>query len=265
MVDDQIAFQRDFYDKHFAKRAAAVEEQLKHPLLRSFNDRVATHIYDRGGVDAHTDGRGQVRLLEVGVGDGLLAVSLRSVADAKGLDLVYTGLDLSEASMELARPHVKGDLLAGDATELVTGMADNSQDIIVAKNLLHHLDDPATFLRECGRVVGPAGRVLIFEPNLTCPQFLLFCVLAPRRERYYFKGRQRNIKALAAAGLRVERMEQFGWLPYELAFVIRYPIFRRLLSTDRPATLDRTTRVDEKLARTVPFLASYCVWSAAPS
>lgn len=259
MIDDQIAFQRKFYDQHFAKRAAAVEEQLEHPLLRSFNDRVAAHIYDLGPAAQ------AVRVLEVGCGDGLLAASLRLVAEARGVELTYTGLDLSEASMDLARPHVVGELLAGDATELLRAMAGGSHDIVVAKNLLHHLDDPAAFLREAGRVVGPRGRVVIFEPNLTCPQFLLFNVLAPRRERYYFRGRRRNVRALADAGLRTVSMEPFGWLPYELAFVIRYPVFRRLFSTGRAATLARATRADQRLTRSVPFLASYCVWSAAPS
>ncbi len=260
MTDDQIAFQRRFYDQHFAKRAAAVAEQLAHPLLRSFNDRVAARIYDIGGGPRPTE-----RVLEVGCGDGLLAASLRSVAASRGVTLAYTGLDLSEASMDLARPHVVGDLLAGDAAELLGAMAGGSQDIVVAKNLLHHLDDPAGFLREAGRMVGRAGRVVIFEPNLTCPQFLFFNVLAPQRERHYFKGRRRNVQALADAGLRVERTEQFGWLPYELAFVIRYPVFRRLFKTGRPATLDRTARVDARLTRSLPLLASYCVWSAAPA
>lgn len=260
MIDDQVAFQRDFYDKHFAKRSAAVKEQLAHPLLRSFNDRVAAHIYDVGG-----DPRTQVRVLEVGCGDGLLAASLRSVAESRGVELTYTGLDLSEASMDLARPHVVGELLAGDATELLSGMAGGSHDIVVAKNLLHHLDDPSGLLRQAGRVVGPTGRVVVFEPNLACPSFLLFNVLAPRRERHYFRGRGRNVRAFADAGLRTERMEQFGWLPYEFAFVIRYPIFRRLLATDRPATIDKAARADERLTRSIPFLASYCVWSAAPS
>jgi 2-polyprenyl-3-methyl-5-hydroxy-6-metoxy-1,4-benzoquinol methylase len=269
VIDDQVAFQRSFYDQHFAKRSAAVKDQLAHPLLRSFNDRIAAHIFDRGGEPCTQGLRGPnavvVRVLEVGCGDGLLAASLRSVAEGRGIELAYTGLDLSEASMDLARPHVQGDLLAGDATELLTAMADGSHDIVVAKNLLHHLDDPAGFLGQAGRVVGPAGRVVVFEPNLTCPSFLLFNVLAPRRERHYFRGRGRNIRAFTDAGLRVERMEQFGWLPYELAFVIRYPVFRRLFSTDRPTTIERAARADQRLTRSVPFLASYCVWSAAPS
>jgi 2-polyprenyl-3-methyl-5-hydroxy-6-metoxy-1,4-benzoquinol methylase len=260
VIDDQIAFQREFYDQHFAKRSAAVKEQLAHPLLRSFNDRVATHIYDVGGGP-----RSHTRVLEVGCGDGLLAASLRNVAEDRGFELAYTGLDLSEASMDLARPHVNGELLAGDATELLSAMAGGSHDIVVAKNLLHHLDDPAGFLRQAGRVVGPTGRVVVFEPNLACPSFLLFNVLAPRRERHYFRGRQRNIRAFADAGLRVERMEQFGWLPYEFAFVIRYPIFRRLFSTDRRATIEKAARADERLTRLLPSVASYCVWSAAPS
>ena len=178
MSEGNVRFQREFYDRHFARRAAAVEEQLAHPLFRSFNDRVARHAFDL----ANLGGGGRARVLEVGCGEGLLADAIRRTAEERKLALTYTGLDVSDSALELARSHVEGTLLCGDATEVVAQLPADSQDLVIAKNLLHHLDDPATFLREAGRVVGPDGRLVIFEPNLGCPQFLLFNVLAFRRE-----------------------------------------------------------------------------------
>src|SRR5439155_3143229 len=127
---------------------------------------------------------------------------------------------------------------------------------------LHHLDDPSAFLRQAGRVGGPGSRLVIVEPNLGCPQFLLFNLLAFRRERHYFKGRSRNVRALADAGMSVVRTEQFSWLPFELAFVIRYDWFRRLFSTDRRATLTAVSRADDRLARSLPALACSTAWAA---
>jgi SAM-dependent methyltransferase len=261
VTDHHVEFQRTFYDRHFGKRAAAVRDQLGHPLFRSFNDRVAELVFALGEVG---DGR-PVRLLEVGCGEGLLAAAIHRKAEERGVELDYSGADVSAAALELARSHVPGDLVVGDAVELLDGMAAGSQDVIVAKNLLHHLDDPATFLREAGRVVGPSGRLVIFEPNLGCPQFLLFNVLAFRRERYYFFGRRRNLDALRRAGLRVLRTELFSWLPYELAFVIRFDWFRRLLSFGSPRAVAAISRLDERLTRWLPALACYVVWATAPS
>jgi SAM-dependent methyltransferase len=261
-----VAFQRAFYDRHFGKRDAAVRQQLAHPLFRSFNDRTARLAFDMGLAAAHARRpREPVRVLEVGCGEGLVADGIHRTADALGVDLAYTGLDVSASAVELARTHVEGTLLVGDGNAVLAAMEAASHDIVIGKNLLHHLDDPAAFLREAGRVVGVGGRIVIFEPNLGCPQFLLFNALAFRRERHYFKGRRRNVEAFADAGLEIVRTEQFSWLPYELAFVIRYDWFRRLFSTDKPSTIAAVSRADERLAQWLPFLACYTVWSATPT
>jgi SAM-dependent methyltransferase len=159
---------------------------------------------------------------------------------------------------------VEGTLLCGDATEVVGRLATGSQDLVIAKNLLHHLDDPADFLREAGRVTAPGGAIVAFEPNLGCPQFLLFNVLAFKRERYYFRGQRRNRRAFADASLAVQSADRFSWLPYELAFVIRYDWFRRMLSTDRRSVIDAVSRLDDRLTRWLSPLACYTVWAASP-
>jgi hypothetical protein len=72
-MSDVVAYQREFYDRHFARRAAAVREQLAHPLFCSFNDRLARRAFDLAGLA----GRGSARVLEVGCGEGLLADAIR--------------------------------------------------------------------------------------------------------------------------------------------------------------------------------------------
>ena len=260
-VSDVVEFQREFYDRHFARRAAAVKEQLAHPLFCSFNDRLARRAFDLAAIAPG----GSARVLEVGCGEGLLADAIRRTADERSVALTYTGLDVSDSALELARAHVEGTLLCGDATEVVAGLPADSQDLVIAKNLLHHLDDPAAFLRQAGRVTAPGGMIVAFEPNLGCPQFLLFNVLAFRRERYYFKGQQRNRRAFADARLAVVGADRFSWLPYELAFVIRYDWFRRLFSTGRRSVIDAVSRLDDRLTRAVSPLACYTVWAASPS
>lgn len=252
-------YQRAFYDAHFAKRADAVRDQLAHPLFRSFNDRVAELVLAEAGGS-------RVRVYEPGCGEGLVASALARVAARRGIALAYTGADLSGAALALAATSVPGaDLRVGDAAEVTAALDPGSQDLVVAKNLLHHLPDPAAFLHSAARALAPGGRVVALEPRLGCPQFLLFNVLAARRERHYFAGQRRNRAAFGAAGYRVLRRLRFGWLPYELAFVIRPPVFRRLLSTGNPATIARVAALDDRLAAVLPALACYEVWVGQPA
>lgn len=267
MTSVQQEYQRSFYNRHFPKRAAAVRSQLAHPLFRSFNDRVAARVLDlcpAPSGDNGRDGQHVVRVYEPGCGEGLVGSALERVAAARGLALSYTGADLSEAALDLARSSVSGDLRVGDAMEVTTELPAASHDVVLAKNLLHHLDDPAGFLRATSRVLRPGGLLVAFEPRLGSPQMLVFNLLAPRRERHFFRGQRRNRAAFGDAGYRVAGVESFSWLPYELAFVIKPELFRRLFSVTDERVIRRVSRLDDLLARRLRWLASYAVWVATP-
>jgi SAM-dependent methyltransferase len=264
VVDTQRDYQQTYYDDHYAGREEIVREQLAHPLFRSFQDRLAGRILDlsEGGSRGP---HGELRVFEPGCGEGLLGSALLRVAGSRGIEVDYAGGDLSRSALELARPALGDKLEVGDATELVAALPDDSRDLIIIKNLLHHLEDPASLLRESARVVGPDGRVAVVEARLSCPQFLVFSVLAPKREKYYFYGAQRNRKALAAAGLKMERADKFSWLPYELAFHVRFGAMRNLLGSDDPALIKRFSDVDDRLTRAVPWFSSYVIWVTRPA
>lgn len=250
-MPDQLGYQKAVYDDHYPKMAAAVREQLAHPLLCSFYDRLAALILD--GLPA----RGH-RMLEAGCGEGLLASAVQRVAGTRGIDVAYTGVDLSAAGLELARTVVDGTFVEGDAVEFVAGMGAGSQDLIWAKNLLHHLEDPVAFLRESMRVVGPAGRVVIVEPRMWCPVHWVNLIWF-RQERFLFRGYRRNTAAFRSAGAIVLGSPAFGWLPYELALATRFRTPRRLLSMGPGPSLDRITSIDARLTARLPDLALYMV------
>ncbi|HVL28438.1 MAG TPA: methyltransferase domain-containing protein [Acidimicrobiales bacterium] len=265
---DQVEYQRTYYDGHFPKRAAVVQEQLAHPLFRSFYDRLARLVCDRGlagdGTTPSPSNGRALRLLEIGCGEGLLGSALHRMAAERSVDLSYTGTDLSAAALELARPSVSGQLIQGDATQVVAGLPAASHDLAVVKNLLHHLDDPADLMRAAARAVGPTGKVVVVEACLGAPQFWVFTLLAPKREKHFFKGRRRNLAAIHDGGLRVVATDFFSWLPYELAFAIRFDWFRKLLATDDRARIDRIGHIDDRLTSALRFSASYIVWTAVP-
>ena len=261
MQNAQTEYQRRAYESHFPKRAAAVRSQLAHPLFRSFNDRVAGRILDAA---VESTAGAPVHVFEPGCGEGLVGSALERVAAERQLEMSYIGADLSPAALDLARSAVSGDLRVGDAAEVAAQLPAGSQDVVVAKNLLHHLPDPAGFLRAVSQVLAPNGIVIALEPRLGCPQFLLFNVLAARRERHYFRGQRRNAAAFRDAGYRVLSCDLFSWLPYELAFVIRQDWFRRVFSTGDPSVISRVSEIDDRLTRAVPWFACYAVWLATP-
>lgn len=270
MTNTHREYQQNYYDRTYPRRAAVVDEQLNHPLFRAFNDRLAGRVLD--GVapitapDASANGHGRraLRVFEPACGEGFLAAALRRVARERGLDLRYSGADLSPAAVELARPLAGDDLTVGDAAEVTGRLPAGAADVVVVKNLLHHLADPAGVLREAARVVGPSGRVVILEGRLGCPHFMLLAALAPRREKFYFYGTRRNRAAVAGAGLELVHQERFSFLPYELFLQPRPAIMRRIFSTSDPAALRRYQQLDDVLARALPFWSSYWIWVARP-
>lgn len=263
-MTSQAEFQRQTYDRHYPKRLAATREQFAHPLFRSFQDRLAIRVLDLA--PQVTDR--PLRIIDVGCGEGLLAAGVARVAAIRQTPVAYTGADLSEGALGLAREAVPSGVqwLNGDAEEVLRTQADDSHDVVVFKNLLHHVSDPAALLTQASRVVGPEGRVVVVEARLGCPQFLVFSGLAPRRERYFFSGARRNLSAMRSAGLHVVHTERFSWLPYELAFAIRFRIFRRLFSTHDARRIAKFSRADDRLAASpvTGLLASYVVWGAKP-
>jgi SAM-dependent methyltransferase len=98
-------------------------------------------------------GAGQT-VLEVGCGSG---VFLRAAAD-HGAHV--TGLDASEALIELARERVpEADLRIGDLQFLP--FADGSFDVVAGFNSFFFADDMVAAVREAGRVAKPGGSVVI--------------------------------------------------------------------------------------------------------
>jgi len=257
-MPDQISYQRAAYDEHYPKMAASVPDQLAHPLLRSFYDRLAERILDAVPPRSAPGPGGPLRAMEAGCGEGLVASAVQRVARSRGVEMAYTGIDLSAAGIALARAVVDGDFLHGEAIEVIAGLPPASVDLIWAKNLLHHLEDPAEFLRRALRAVGPDGRVVVVEPRMWCPVHWVNLMWF-RQERFQFCGYRRTAAAFAAAGCRIVATHEFGWLPYELALATRFAAPRRLLAMGPGPALERISALDGRLTARLPDLALYMV------
>ena len=97
----------------------------------------------------------QSRALDIGAGAG----GNTSVLQAAGW--AATALEFSDAGVALARSRGL-DVVQGDARDLP--FADDHFGLVVAYDVLEHIDDDAAVVAEIARVVRPSGRVLIAVP-----------------------------------------------------------------------------------------------------
>jgi SAM-dependent methyltransferase len=100
------------------------------------------------------------RVLDAGCGAGYGSALLAETAAQ------VTGLDLSPDALEYARRHYQAPRLVfqqGDCARLP--FADGEFDWVVAFEVIEHLPDAETFLREVRRVLRPHGRLAVSTPN----------------------------------------------------------------------------------------------------
>jgi ubiquinone/menaquinone biosynthesis C-methylase UbiE len=104
-------------------------------------------------------------VLEIGCGNGVDATVLAGMAGPSGQVI---GIDVSSTMLASARsrdgvcsPH-PGYVLC-DASNLA--FADETFDAVRADRVLQHTKDPAIVLREMARVIRPAGKIVVFEPD----------------------------------------------------------------------------------------------------
>ncbi|MCM3902206.1 MAG: class I SAM-dependent methyltransferase [Pyrinomonadaceae bacterium] len=125
-------------------------------------------------------------MLEVGCGLGT------DGAQFAGAGADYTGVDLTDAAIELAQKrfelfNLPGNFQTADAENL--DFADNSFDLVYSHGVLHHTPDTERAIREIHRVLRPGGRAV---------------VMLYHRDSYNYRV---NISLLRRAGAQLLRWE----------------------------------------------------------
>jgi ubiquinone/menaquinone biosynthesis C-methylase UbiE len=142
-----------------------MEPREFHWPMSSFYSRLAsliqpayTEIARRADIPA-----GTMRVLDVGGGDGRLAVVLASMyPDVPNI----TTADVAGAMAELARKRIESAGLSERVRSDVQDVhrltyEDGAFDFIISFGSMHHWRDPAAALRELDRVLSPGGRFAI--------------------------------------------------------------------------------------------------------
>jgi 2-polyprenyl-6-hydroxyphenyl methylase / 3-demethylubiquinone-9 3-methyltransferase len=91
-------------------------------------------------------------LVDLGCGGGLMAPHVRR------LGYRHVGVDLGVPGLRLAREH---GVLAVRASALAVPLPDGCADVVLACEILEHLEDDVGVLAECTRLLRPGGTVVI--------------------------------------------------------------------------------------------------------
>jgi arsenite methyltransferase len=106
-------------------------------------------------------------LLDVGTGDGLIAFGAAPLVGPNGR-IIFS--DISEALLEHCAEATR-DIAVATRTDFVLAAADDlsvildgSVDVVTTRSVLIYVDHKDSAFREFHRVLGPGGRLSIFEP-----------------------------------------------------------------------------------------------------
>lgn len=161
------------------------------------------------------------QVLDVGCGGGLLSEALASC----GANV--TGIDMANASLTVARTHMKDSGLVIDYRQtMAEALAEESPgryDVVVCMELLEHVPRPASILEACARLVRPGGDLFFATVNRTWLSWLLVIVVAERVMGIVRKGTHEYRKLVkpeeliqwgADAGLSLEHLSGLRYIPF---------------------------------------------------
>lgn len=190
---DRTARWQRYWDKH----SRSYDKQM------SFFDR---HVFG----DSRTWACGQAtgNVLEVAVGTGLNL-------DAYPDDVIFTGIDLSDAMLDIARGRSKelgrpAKLLQADAHELP--FDDESFDTVVCTFGLCAIPDHTRAITEMTRVLRPGGRLILVDHIESTSRVArvvqrgLEIVTIPLGGEHFLR---RPLKNVSAAGFDIENVQRF--------------------------------------------------------
>jgi 2-polyprenyl-3-methyl-5-hydroxy-6-metoxy-1,4-benzoquinol methylase len=170
-------------------------------------------------------------VLEVGCGIGTDAVNFaRSGA-------IYSGIELSEESLELARTRFRlfglsGDLRQINAEQLGQSFPAASFDLIYSFGVIHHTPNPRAVIEEIRTVIKPEGelRIMLYakrswkaamiDAGLDQPEAQFGCPIA-------FTYDERDVRDLLFGLFEPTEIRQDHIFPYQVEHYVKYEYIRQ--------------------------------------
>jgi len=163
------------------------------------------------------------RILDAGCGSGRNMIELARHG-------IVTGVELSQASVDIARDRHAGEVIAGSVLEMP--FADDSFDLAVSLDVIEHLDDDLGALRELRRVIAPGGALL-----LTVPAYQWLWSGHDEINHHHRRYTRRSLTRVAEqAGWQQSRTTYFNSLLLPIAILLR--VLERFNTKTTESSLD---------------------------
>ncbi|TGE20600.1 class I SAM-dependent methyltransferase [Hymenobacter aquaticus] len=165
------------------------------------------------------------RILEIGCSGGPLMLALR----AAGYQNLH-GIDVSEVGIRVAQSRGLTNVAVMDGAHLE--FADNSFDLVIASDVLEHIENEQQALSEWRRVLCPKGQLIVFVPA--------FKSLWSRHDEVNYHFRRYSLPQLRAvveqSGLGISRASYWNSALFFPAAVMR--LAQRTLTSKNKAATD---------------------------
>lgn len=154
-------FADEWWDKNGSMKALHAINQLRVPLIR--DGLITTGLIQAEKINQSGVLKG-MKILEVGCGAGILTEALGK------LKANVTAIDPSEKLLEAAKNHLDRNLEIEYICTTVEEHAEENREkyhAVVASEVLEHVPDQQSFLKECVNCLQPGGSIFVTTMNKT--------------------------------------------------------------------------------------------------
>ncbi len=124
-----------------------------------FEEGSLEHLVDTGLLQRIKQYKPSGKFLEIGCAGGAFLDAARK----EGYDV--TGVEFSEDASAIARKKFNLQVITGDITD--AKFTDNVFDVVFMGDVLEHLPDPVTTVKEIHRITAPEGMLVLLVPSQT--------------------------------------------------------------------------------------------------
>lgn len=155
--------------------------------------------------------KGNLKILDVGCGIGDLLKELHSWGEARGIDN-------SPQAVALCQEQTISNVTKGSATDIP--FSDNKFDVVLALDILEHIENDSRAIQEIHRVLQPGGLAIIFVPAFN---FLWgkSDELGQHLRRYTLKELKNKMKG---RGFRVLKASYFNFFLFLPIWLVRLAV-----------------------------------------